>query len=253
MKTIPIVGYPVVFSGLQDIVERISLSAAQGGGGYICVSNTHQLMCGHEDVLVDSALRKSFLNISDSQVLRKLAMRRDASVAQTDIFRGYDLAVEVCRAASKRGVKVGFYGGTRETLCRIVERLSHESPHVEVGYVYSPPFREMSEAELYAVYNDINASGVGILLVGLGCPKQEKWMYSARASVAPLMIGVGAAFDFMAGVNKPSPSWVHRSGLEWLYRLLLEPRRLWKRYFKYNVKFIYYYLFKPHLCDIRRD
>ena len=111
-----------------------------------------------------------------------------------------------------------------------------------IKYSYSPPFLSLNDQEKNDIIDKINDSGIKILFVGLGCPKQEIWMKEHKEKLNCIMVGVGAAFDFIAGNKKTAPIWMQRIGLEWLYRLLSEPKRLWKRYFKHNPRFIYYFI-----------
>ncbi len=136
------------------------------------------------------------------------------------------------------GIKVGFYGSTPETLAALVPRLKVRFPGLEVAYALSPPFRQLSEGEDAEVVAEIAASGTQVLFVGLGCPKQEKWMARMRGRVPAVMLGVGAAFDFHAGKLRKAPDWMQRAGLEWAFRLAMEPRRLARRYAVHNPRFV---------------
>jgi N-acetylglucosaminyldiphosphoundecaprenol N-acetyl-beta-D-mannosaminyltransferase len=133
---------------------------------------------------------------------------------------------------------VGFYGGSQETLQQLLDILKRRNPALKVKYAYSPPFREPSMGEDDAITRDINASGTSILFVGLGCPKQERWMAGHKGKIQVVMLGVGAAFDFLAGAKRQAPRWMQGIGLEWLYRLSQEPGRLWRRYLYHNPRFI---------------
>ena len=143
------------------------------------------------------------------------------------------------RYAEKHGLSVGFYGGRQEVVDAIVERAAKDFPGLNVAYAYSPPFRPLTSEEDAQVTDEIGRSGVQILFMGLGCPKQENWMASHRSRLTCVMLGVGASFDFYAGNVRESPVWLGRLGLEWLYRLLQEPRRLWKRYLVLNPRFMW--------------
>jgi exopolysaccharide biosynthesis WecB/TagA/CpsF family protein len=133
---------------------------------------------------------------------------------------------------------VGFYGGHPEALEALVRNLSARFPGLRVVYAYSPPFRPLTPEEDERVTEEINASGARILFVGLGCPKQEWWMAEHKGRVRAVMLGVGAAFDFHAGRVRQAPVWMQRAGLEWLFRLVQELRRLWRRYLKHNPRFL---------------
>ncbi len=136
---------------------------------------------------------------------------------------------------------MGFYGGSPEVLDSLVRELSARFPTLKIPFAYSPPFRPLSEVEDAGVVDAIDAAGVKILFVGLGCPKQERWMAAHRESLHCAMLGVGAAFDFIADAKSQAPLWMQRRGLEWLFRLLAEPRRLWRRYLIGNPRFLYHF------------
>lgn len=170
-----------------------------------------------------------------------------------------DFLVELLSVAEARGLKVGLYGGTGETLPAIVRLLSEAYPDLRVVYAWSPPFRPLSPTEDRDVTAGITASGVDLLLVGIGCPKQERWMaahaVADTASGAPgltcTMLGVGAAFDLFAGLTTEAPRWMQTSGLEWLHRLAREPRRLWRRDMRANPRFVTLFL-RQLLADAPR-
>lgn len=154
-------------------------------------------------------------------------------------IRAKDLMVETCLWASENDVTVGFYGGMPEVIEKIKSRAAREFPHLRIVYSYSPPFRAPTGDEDRAIVRAINDRSPDILFVGLGCPKQEMWMADHRNALTCVMIGVGAAFDFYAGSVKESPAWLSRIGLEWLYRLIREPKRLWRRYLLLNPRFVF--------------
>jgi N-acetylglucosaminyldiphosphoundecaprenol N-acetyl-beta-D-mannosaminyltransferase len=150
---------------------------------------------------------------------------------------GPDLTLELCAAARDAGVPVGFHGGRPEVLAALVPSLRARFPGLDVAYAVSPPFRQLSPDEDAQAVDDINRSGASILFVGLGCPKQERWMAAHRGRVHAVMLGVGAAFDMHAGMLRQAPRLLQRTGLEWAFRLAMEPRRLWRRYAQHNPRF----------------
>jgi N-acetylglucosaminyldiphosphoundecaprenol N-acetyl-beta-D-mannosaminyltransferase len=151
---------------------------------------------------------------------------------------GPNFMLHVLEMATCKTIPVGFYGGEPNTLHKLVERMKSAYPGLKVDYAFSPPFRVLSESELDEIRQGIVKSGVRILLVGLGCPRQERWIDAQRGVIPAVMIGVGAAFDFHAGLKPQAPAWMQKLGLEWLFRLLTEPRRLWKRYLYSVPRFI---------------
>ena len=168
---------------------------------------------------------------------------------------GPDLMREMCRISQDRKYRNYFYGSTPEVLDRLSTNLRALFPGLMVGGMYSPPFREILPEEDAGIIEAINQSSSDILWVGLGSPKQDVWMYEHRDKLnVPVIVGVGAAFDFIAGTKKQAPKWMRKSALEWLFRLLSEPRRLWKRYILGNSLFIYLlakeFIAKRNKCSI---
>ncbi|MGC8856755.1 MAG: WecB/TagA/CpsF family glycosyltransferase [Anaerolineae bacterium] len=152
---------------------------------------------------------------------------------------GPTLMLHVVEAARRENLPVGFYGGAPEVLELLVKQMQARNPGLNIVYSFSPPFRELSAIEDEQIVETINASGARILFVGLGCPKQERWMAAHRGRIRAVMIGVGAAFDFHAGAKPQAPLILQRLGLEWLFRFLHEPRRLWRRYLFHNPRFVF--------------
>jgi N-acetylglucosaminyldiphosphoundecaprenol N-acetyl-beta-D-mannosaminyltransferase len=146
--------------------------------------------------------------------------------------------LHVLEMAAREQIPVGFYGGESSTLDKLVRRMSERFPELQVVYTFSPPFRPLECQESAKITEEITTSGVRILFVGLGCPKQEIWMAEQRGKIPAVMLGVGAAFDFHAGSKPQAPPWVQTIGMEWFFRFLHEPRRLARRYLYYNPRFI---------------
>lgn len=210
-------------------------------GAYVCLSNVHMCM-----EVFDSRDFRDVVNCADVvlpdgkpiSIAQRILGCRD--VEQT---RGEYVMKELCRYAEENGYKVGLYGGSSDTvLNEVVTKLNIMYPSLHISYKYSPPFRQLTNEEEISVQRQINDAGVDILFVGIGCPKQEIWMAKNKLFLNSLMLGVGAAFDFIAGSKKHAPVWMQKFGLEWLFRLFSEPNRLWKRYLKQNPRFIYYFL-----------
>jgi N-acetylglucosaminyldiphosphoundecaprenol N-acetyl-beta-D-mannosaminyltransferase len=166
-------------------------------------------------------------------------MLRALGVRDARRVYGPDLTPIVCRLAAERGVPVGFYGGDDRTLETLVARLRAQHPDLRIEFTHSPPFRSLTREEDAALSEAILDSGVRVLFVGLGCPKQERWMAEHRERLGCALVGVGAAFDFLAGRKAQAPAWMQRVGLEWLFRLAHEPRRLWRRYAVHNPRFVW--------------
>jgi N-acetylglucosaminyldiphosphoundecaprenol N-acetyl-beta-D-mannosaminyltransferase len=154
---------------------------------------------------------------------------------------GPDLTALVLEAAAHDDLPVGFYGASSPTLHRLTANLRERFPSLRIDYAFSPPFRALAPEEDGQVVQEINDSGARIVFVGLSTPKQERWMSEHRGRVRAVMLGVGAAFDFLAGTKPQAPRWMRTVGLEWLFRLLAEPRRLGPRYFRHNPRFVTFF------------
>ena len=152
---------------------------------------------------------------------------------------GPDLMPEILRVSEEEGYSHYFYGSTEQTLKALEKNLREKYPRLNIAGVYSPPFRKLTEEEDIETIERINAAKPDFLWVGLGAPKQERWMYEHRGKVNAVMLGVGAAFDFHAGTAKRAPKWMQEFYLEWLYRLIQDPKRLLRRYVRSNAQFIW--------------
>jgi len=211
--------------------------AAAGLGGYVCATPVHAVMEGYDDPSFREVLNGAFLVVPDGMPVA-WGLRLRGFNGQPRVS-GPDVMLEVCQQAARKGLKIALYGSTPECLALLRERLPEVAPGIQIVYDYSPPWRALSLQEDDEIAAAINASGAQILFVGLGCPKQERWMRQHRDHISAVMLGVGAAFDFHAGLLHRAPEWMRSSGLEWVYRLLQEPRRLWWRYLKHNPRFVY--------------
>jgi N-acetylglucosaminyldiphosphoundecaprenol N-acetyl-beta-D-mannosaminyltransferase len=242
LKKSKILGFEQTFCTLEDATDLILGEGTSKKSRYFCISNTYQIVLGVEDSDFAEVINGADNSIADSAVLGLCGKFLGDLKAPLTPFRGYDLLLSILAAAESRGVNVGFYGGTELGIQKLVNQLKSDFPALQATYAYSPPFRKLSDEELECVVEDINNAQVDVLLVGIGCPKQERFMFDVSNRVdGAAMVGIGAAFDFYTGDVEPSPSWVHKSGLEWLYRLISEPRRLFKRYALYNSKFVFYF------------
>jgi N-acetylglucosaminyldiphosphoundecaprenol N-acetyl-beta-D-mannosaminyltransferase len=157
---------------------------------------------------------------------------------------GPDATVALLAAAEKAGVPVGFYGGSQAVLDALIGAVRLRHPNLPVAYAESPPFRALAPEEDQATVERIASSGARLLFVGLGCPKQERWVVEHLGKVPAVMFAVGAAFDFLAGSKLQAPRWMMRCGLEWVFRFATEPRRLAMRYLKHNPRFVIKFLWQ---------
>jgi N-acetylglucosaminyldiphosphoundecaprenol N-acetyl-beta-D-mannosaminyltransferase len=216
----------------QAIVEM-----AEAGGGVTCVTSVHGVMEGFDDPSFQRVLNAADLVTSDGMplvwALRALGLR------EAERVYGPDLTLTVCAAAAQRGLAIGLYGASPEVVDALSQRLAARFPGLRVAFAMSPPFRALTPEEDARVVEAIRESGTRILFVGLGCPKQERWMALHRDALGCAQVGVGAAFDFLAGRKRQAPRLLQRAGLEWLFRLACEPRRLWRRYARNNTRFVW--------------
>ena len=203
---------------------------------YVCISNVHMVVSARQDRELAAAMRASDMATPDGApiawMLRRMGFAGQPRISGTELMRAY------LAQAAGRGESIFLFGGTEETLSALKRQLLVEVPALLIAGAVSPPFRGLSDEEDAAIVAQINASGAGTVWVSLGCPKQEKWMLEHRGRVNAVMLGVGAAFDFIAGSKPRAPEWMQAGGIEWLHRLASEPGRLWKRYLVTNSLFI---------------
>jgi N-acetylglucosaminyldiphosphoundecaprenol N-acetyl-beta-D-mannosaminyltransferase len=233
--SVKILGMRVDATSYPAAQEQIMNWARAGESGYICVANVHMTMEAYDQPDFRVMVNAANLVVPDGVPL--VWMMRRLGFPQQERVYGPDLTLRILEAAAQERIPVGFYGSTPQTLERLLENLRRRFPALQVAYRCSPPFRPLTPEEDEAVMREMNASGARVLFVGLGCPKQERWMAAHKGRVQAVMMGVGAAFDFLAGLKPQAPRWMQRAGLEWLFRLLSEPRRLWRRYFYHNPRF----------------
>jgi N-acetylglucosaminyldiphosphoundecaprenol N-acetyl-beta-D-mannosaminyltransferase len=213
--------------------------AEAGAGGMVCAAPVAMVMEAFDAPdfrqVVNAADRVTPDGMPLVWALRWLGLPRATRVY------GPELTLAVCAAAEQRGVPVGFYGGRTEVLTALLEAIARRFPRLRIAFAASPPFRDLEPEEEREVLDAIRDSGTRLLFVGLGCPRQERWMAARRGALSCAMVGVGAAFDFIAGAKPQAPGWIQRAGLEWLFRLATEPRRLWRRYLTQNPRFVLHF------------
>lgn len=227
-------------TNLADAVNNILSLIPSDNGGYICVANVHMCMETYDCIAFRSIVNNASMVIADGRPI--LWAQKLLGFKQAKQIRGQGLMTELCRQSERKRLRIGLYGGHDQAiLAKVVTALIKEFPQINITYQYSPPHRPLSEDENSNVVSDINQAQVDILFVAIGCPKQEKWMAKNNHSLSCVQVGVGAAFDFIAGEKKHAPKWLQKLGLEWLHRLLNEPKRLAVRYLKQNPRFVYYF------------
>jgi N-acetylglucosaminyldiphosphoundecaprenol N-acetyl-beta-D-mannosaminyltransferase len=220
----------------SDATNRVMAWACTPESRYVCIANVHVTMESYDSSDYRAIVNGADLVTPDGMPL--VWALRLFGVAEAARVYGPTLTLHVLERAASERVAVGFYGGSPEVLARLSDMCRRRFPALNIAYAYSPPFRQLTALEDAAVVREINSSGARILFVGLGCPKQERWMALHKGTLNAVMIGVGAAFDFLAGMKPQAPEWMQRAGLEWLFRLATEPRRLWRRYAYHNPRFV---------------
>ena len=230
----------------EEAVYHILTHLKELSGEYICFSNVHTSVMGRESVDYRKVLNDAAICFPDGKPIATLEQKKGYPYAER--VAGPDFMEHMFRASEtfiNDGKKVShfFYGASPETIEALRKNLNDRYPDMSVVGMYSPPFRALTDEEDAQVVDMINNSSAGIVWVGLGAPKQEKWMQAHRGKICGVMMGVGAGFDFHAGTIKRAPLWIQKIGLEWLFRLFQDPGRLFKRYFVTNFKFLWYLIF----------
>jgi N-acetylglucosaminyldiphosphoundecaprenol N-acetyl-beta-D-mannosaminyltransferase len=236
----PVIGLPVTVGRAGEVVEEILRLAAQGGPGTVCVANVHMLVTARQDPALRAVLERATLVVADGRPLSFLLRRGGAP--QAEQLRGPDMTLRLCREAARRHLPVYFYGGDEALAAALRASLLERVPALIVAGIEAAPMLPPRPGLDAALAARIRASGARLVFVGLGCPKQEHWMDAHAGEVGALCLGVGQAFGIIAGHVPQAPRWMQRSGLEWLFRLLGEPRRLWRRYLVGNTRFVAYAL-----------
>ncbi len=236
--TVEVLDIPLALTDYSDMLGRIDDFVRERQRGYVCVCNVHAVMASEEDPELRAALLASSINVPDGQPLVWAINALGNSLAAR--VYGPELMWRACAHAAQTGLRYYLYGGRNQgALVQLALNLRQSHPGVKIVGGYSPPHRPLNEEEEQAVIDEINRARPDVVWVGIGVPKQEKWMAQMRPRLeAPLLIGVGAAFDFHAGLVPQAPFWLQEAGLEWAYRLAHEPRRLWRRYVRYNPRFL---------------
>lgn len=237
LKYCSILGTNINVTNMQDTLIYIDKNLEELKGKYICVSNVHTTVMAFRDEKYRKIQNEAVMALPDGKPLSMVSKRRGFKYAER--VPGPDLMPEILQISMEKGYKHYFYGSSEETLLKLGEELRIQFPELQVVGMYSPPYRELTPEEDMEVIRNINESGADFVWVALGAPKQEIWMYHHRDKIHGLMIGVGAAFDFMAGTVERAPVWMQDLCMEWLFRISQDPSRLLKRYLDTNFTFLY--------------
>ncbi|MDJ0496952.1 MAG: WecB/TagA/CpsF family glycosyltransferase [Acidimicrobiia bacterium] len=232
----PVVGIPISTTSYEEVMATIS-ARPEDRGVSVAVCNVHSVMSARRDAKLRDAVAGAEIATPDGVPL-VWALRWTGHPEQQRVY-GPELMRRALVDSASLGWKHYLYGSSRATLDRLRKAISEFAPDAEIVGAVSPPFRELTPDEHDEALARITASGADVVWVGLGMPKQELWMHHAKQSLPGIaLLGVGAAFDFLAGTVKQAPAWMQRTGFEWLYRLLQEPRRLWRRYIWNNPAYL---------------
>lgn len=232
-----IMGVDIAAIDMEWLVNYLNRNVKNLSGDYICVSNVHTTVTAYEDREYCKVQNGGILAIPDGGPLSSVGQKRGFKNMKRTT--GPSLMEEIFKISSSKGYRHYFYGSTDETLEKLYSVLTESYPGIQIAGMYSPPFRPMTEDEDEAIVDRINETKPDFVWVGLGAPKQEKWMAAHQGRVEGLMIGVGAGFDYHAGNIERAPEWMQKSNLEWVYRLIQDPKRLFRRYWHTNTRFIW--------------
>lgn len=237
IPTCNILGVNIAAINMKWLLEYLDKNISKVKGDYICVSNVHTTVTSYEDEEYCAIQNGGLMAIPDGGPLSSVGRKRGYS--HMERTTGPSLMGEIFKVSAEKGYRHYFYGSTEKTLELLEKKLKDKYPGIQIVGMYSPPFRPLTNDEDEKITQEINQKKPDFVWVGLGAPKQERWMASHQGQINGLMIGVGAGFDYYAENIKRAPVWMQKRNLEWLYRLIQDPKRLFSRYFHTNTKFIW--------------
>lgn len=237
IPTCNIMGVNIAAINMEWLLEYLDKNIDLLHGDYICVSNVHTTVTSFEEPEYCAVQNGGIMAIPDGGPLSTVGRKRGHKNMQRTT--GPSLMGEIFKITAEKGYRHFFYGSKQETLDLLEEKLNENYPGIQIAGMYSPPFRPLTDEEDAAVIKMINDAKPDFVWIGLGAPKQENWMVAHQGKIDGLMIGVGAGFDYYAGNIQRAPQWMQKWNLEWLYRLIQDPKRLFYRYFHTNTSFIW--------------
>lgn len=237
IPTCNILGVEIAAINMKWLLEFTENNIRDLSGDYMCVSNVHTTVSAYEDNSYKEIQNGGIMAIPDGGPLSSVGRKRGYDNMERTTGPSY--MGEILSISSEKGYSHFFYGSTEETLAKLKEEFLRKYPGINIKGMYSPPFRILTDEEDEDIIKTINTSDADFVWVGLGAPKQEIWMADHQGKINGFMVGVGAAFDYFAGNIKRAPKWMQRCNLEWLYRLFQDPKRLFKRYWHTNTRFIW--------------
>ena len=236
VKTCKILGVNIAAVNMNSLLKFITSNLNKIKGEYICVSNVHTTVMAYDNKDYLNVQNSSLLSIPDGGPLSSVGRKRGFSEMQRTT--GPDFLDEILKISVEKKYRHYFYGSTEDTLKKMQSKIKEKYGDIYIVGMCSPPFRNLTDEEDAQIIKDINNVNPDFVWVGLGAPKQENWMYEHKNRINALMVGVGAAFDYMAGNISRAPKWLQKLNLEWLYRLMQDPIRLFSRYLYTNTKFL---------------
>lgn len=242
IPTCSILGVNIAAINIGWLLDFTNNHIKELSGDYMCVSNVHTTVTAYEDITYCAVQNGGIMAIPDGGPLSSIGRKR--GYKNMERITGPSYMEEIFKLSVEKGYRHFFYGSTQETLDKLKMCLENKYPGIKIAGMFSPPFRVMTREENENIIKIINSTNPDFVWVGLGAPKQEKWMASQQGKIKGFMVGVGAGFDYFAGNIKRAPKWMQKSNLEWLFRLLQDPKRLFRRYLDTNTKFIWYAVMK---------
>lgn len=237
IPTCNIMGVEIAAINMEWLIEFTKKNIENLSGDYMCVANVHTTVVASEDTKYCCIQNSGIMSIPDGGPLSAVGRKRGHR--QMSRVTGPEYMEEILKQSERYGYRHYFYGSTNQTLEKFRSNLLKQYPKIQIAGMYSPPFRKLSKDEDAIITQNIRKSNADFIWVGLGAPKQEIWMAEHQGKVKGFMVGVGAAFDYYAGNIRRAPMWMQKTNLEWMYRLMQEPKRLFRRYFYTNIKFIW--------------
>lgn len=231
-----VIGSDISLGTYDEFIKYFFEIAQRRKSSYVCVANVHMLIEGFKDPVFQKIINEADLATPDGMPISK-ALGWLYGIRQ-DRVAGMDIMPDLMQKCEKHNLSIYLYGSTDDILADIKLKAENEFPSLNICGMYSPPFRDIDADEHKRILRRINDANPDFVFVALGCPKQEKWMAQQKGHINSCMIGLGGAFEVYAGRKKRAPLWMQRGSLEWFYRLLNDPRRLWKRYLYTNSFFV---------------
>jgi N-acetylglucosaminyldiphosphoundecaprenol N-acetyl-beta-D-mannosaminyltransferase len=248
LKSRRILGTRVDATSYADATARILQWARARESRYVCVCTVHMIMEAYDSESFREIVNGADLVTPDGMPL--VWTMRVTGIRHTPRVDGPSLTPYICEGAARAGIPICVYGGTEQSQADFRKAMQMRYPGLKIACMISPPFRPLTKEDDARYEREIVESGAGIVLVAFGCPKQERWMMDRRGHIPVVMVGVGAALDFQSGLLRRAPMWMQKLGLEWFFRLLMEPRRLLPRYARHNQRFIF--LLLAQLLHLRK-